>query len=503
MTQYATPATVLAPFDGIRLPVAEGVLQLQRRGDDFLVRAQLKKGAPVERRIGLLTGSHHMQAYWMTTPKGNALEMLPYMFLIEDRRWVPARDTFLADPKLPWTFTAWNDHCLQCHATAGQPRPGPAKDHRQTRVAEMGIACEACHGPGERHGADPDIPMVDPRNLPPRESSEVCGQCHGISLIPDWDHFLRDGFSYRPGASLAKTNPLAVSGDPNRFWPDGMVRVSGREWNGMVRSPCHQRGKLTCLSCHSMHESDPDDMIAPKKADDESCFSCHAPMRPRLAEHTHHEAASPGSRCGNCHMPHTTYGLLKAIRSHQIDSPSVATTLATGRLNACNLCHLDRPLAWTADHLTRWYGTPAVKMPDEERTVAAGVLSLLRGDAGQRALTAWHLGWAPARKAAGAEWMPTFLAMALGDTYAAVRYIAQRSLRATPELARVEYDYVAAPDRLERSVDRITAQWVRVRGPVAPDRAARLLMRPNGSLLGERVRDLLQRRDERSLDLKE
>ena len=36
-----------------------------------------------------------------------------------------------------------------------------------------------------------------------------------------------------------------------------------------------------------------------------------------------------------------------------IESPDVATTLKTGRPNACNLCHLDKTLDWTAEHLAK------------------------------------------------------------------------------------------------------------------------------------------------------
>ena len=39
----------------------------------------------------------------------------------------------------------------------------------------------------------------------------------------------------------------------DRFWPDGMVRVTGREYNGLLDTACYQRGKMSCLSCHSMH----------------------------------------------------------------------------------------------------------------------------------------------------------------------------------------------------------------------------------------------------------
>ncbi|MEW6273281.1 MAG: cytochrome c3 family protein, partial [Thermodesulfobacteriota bacterium] len=85
------------------------------------------------------------------------------------------------------------------------------------------------------------------------------------------------------------------------------------------------------------------------------CTQCHAELgaEARLVAHTRHAAGSPGSRCYNCHMPNTAYGLQKATRSHEITSPSVVESAEVGRPNACNLCHLDRTLAWTADELER------------------------------------------------------------------------------------------------------------------------------------------------------
>ena len=94
-----------------------------------------------------------------------------------------------------------------------------------------------------------------------------------------------------------------------------------------------------------------------------------------VAAHTRHGADSAGSSCYNCHMPYTTYGLLKTIRSHTIGSPTVKESVESGRPNACNLCHLDKTLAWTGDALARWYGTPAVALNEDERSVAASLRS--------------------------------------------------------------------------------------------------------------------------------
>ena len=115
------------------------------------------------------------------------------------------------------------------------------------------------------------------------------------------------------------------------FWADGMIRVSGREFNGLSDSACYQRGELSCLSCHSLHKTDDDPRPLVEWADDQlgvgmngndACLQCHESNR-YDSKHTHHQPHSSGSRCYNCHMPHTTYGLLKAIRSHQISSPEI------------------------------------------------------------------------------------------------------------------------------------------------------------------------------------
>jgi len=48
----------------------------------------------------------------------------------------------------------WNFHCIRCHAVGGEPHWGRKHGRRtETLAAELGIACEACHGPAEEHVA--------------------------------------------------------------------------------------------------------------------------------------------------------------------------------------------------------------------------------------------------------------------------------------------------------------------------------------------------------------
>ena len=116
----------------------------------------------------------------------------------------------------------------------------------------------------------------------------------------------------------------------------------------MHQSPGDQRPRLKWAN----------DQLKLGMYDDQACLQCHSDMSEDISQHTHHVATSEGSRCYNCHMPHTTYGLLKAIRSHTVSSPSVQhDDLQAGRPNACNLCHSEQTAEWASTQITDWYGT--------------------------------------------------------------------------------------------------------------------------------------------------
>ena len=203
----------------------------------------------------------------------------------------------------------------------------------------------------------------------------------------------------------------------------------------------------------------------------------------------------------NCHMPHTTYALFRAIRSHQISSPSLAGSVRYGVPNACNLCHLDKTLEWTQEHLAESYGTPGLPLTQEQKTVSAEVLWLLKGHAAQRAITAWHVGWEPALQASGADWLAPFQAQLLADPYGVVRYVAEHSLRKLPGYEQFHYDFLAPQNELRLSVQKAVDQW---QARSAPNlRGGQILLEQNGQLMEQRVRELLAERDNRTVIIKE
>jgi hypothetical protein len=567
MTQVATPATSAASFDTVTVSSVRGrPIQLERSGDELWATfddpdAPLENGGRVRsrRRVVMTTGSHHQEIYWYETGRARLLGQLPAEYLVDERTWVP-RSTVLLHPSIqPFSETgSWNSTCVSCHTTLGKTRlgapPGSIRDAAQvadSTAVEFGIACEACHGPGEAHvdanrnpwrryqlhvSGTADDTTLRPDRLAPARRSDVCGQCHSV-----WEFYDQRGerqaniagLPYRPGDRLtdsrlivqpthANKSPAAarlIAADPqfirDTFWPDGMVRVSGREYNGLIESPCFTGAadtgrRLSCFSCHVMHkpagdlrtiEAWADGQLAPAMDGNAACLGCHPAYASDLTRHTRHAPTSQGSLCYNCHMPYTTYGLLKTLRSHQVSAPSVVSTIQTGRPNACNLCHLDRTLPWAADWLQTWYGQPKPPLDGDDARIAGGVLWLLRGDAGQRAIAAQAMAWPPAQRASGSWWMAPFLAGLADDPYEAVRHIALRTLRQLGPGNGTPLDAGSSmPSAVE---DRVVSAW-NARATIDHGQPrSELLAKPDGELDLAALRRLVAMRDGRPMFLRE
>jgi len=275
----------------------------------------------------------------------------------------------------------------------------------------------------------------------------------------------------------------------------------------MIKSPCFEHDiesrKMSCLSCHSMHHSDPNDQLADRMNGNHACLQCHDSYAANLEKHTHHPPDSQGSLCYNCHMPHTSYALLKAIRSHRVESPNVRNSTEFGKPNGCNLCHLDKALEWTSNYLSSWYGVEPAELSPEERRTAASLLWLLKGDAAQRAVTAWSYGWKPAHEASGKQWQAAFLSSLLEDPYAAVRFIAFDSLRRLPGFKEVKYDFIASATIIKQQAQSVLLQWNAIRDKRLPDDTSSILMDSSGSLKVEEISRLLQQRDDRHVEFPE
>lgn len=567
MTREATPENVKGDFSNKTVKVGGVTSRLTREGDRFFMetadptwgRRMADSGKPPEEwrpqqlkkfEVSRLVGSHWFQECMYRDPAGRYLR-LPLSYHIVEQRWVHTNGAFLSpDTNEFWDkSTVWNESCVYCHNTKPSKRPGQrilVKGERvpsgyDTRVAELGIACEACHGPGEEHvrvNQDParrfalqqsgqsDPTIINPSKLTAQRSSEICGHCHGASvphgdawgpmhtdpytagddlerfLFIFWSEAEQKQLYERPQRERPPLPPAPLDG---RFWGDGTPLTTAVEYQGMALSKCFEegRGRLTCLSCHSLHDSNPNFQLGRRMETNEACYQCHANYREKLTAHTHHAADSAGSLCYNCHMPYQVYSLLTTHRTHRIHNPLVKDSVGTGKPHACNLCHLDKSLGWTQEQLVKWYGHQPASLSEDEQRISSAVLHLLQSDARSRAVTAGAFSWPPAQEVSGTDWMGSVLLTVLErDRYPAVRYLGHRALRTLNDESTGGYDYMASPLVRDAQLG-VLRQALLKRPRPDPARHGAIPLTAGGDLDMTKMNEFLQKRNDPDVSIHE
>jgi photosynthetic reaction center cytochrome c subunit len=186
------------------------------------------------------------------------------------------------------------EECVLCHSGTALFVPGTLNQYRSPVFAAEAITCERCHGPVERHLADPRAgTIVNPVNLEPAARDSICEQCHlfGAARILNPGKKFSD---FVPGQRLEDTFTIYHDAVPPGS-PAGAFKVishveqlalsacarnsSGRLWCGTCHDP-HQKPlqpveyyRARCLSCHTANLS------ASHPAGDSDCLSCHMPRR--------------------------------------------------------------------------------------------------------------------------------------------------------------------------------------------------------------------------------
>lgn len=537
MTQEAGPHSVQGAFDGEIGEAWGGRMRPVEDAEGHWMETLDAQGRLLQRhRVVRTVGSHRYQQYLTQVPStGENYHRLPWLWHNGDQRWVHMNAAFLYSDAQHYDqqVTTWNQNCIFCHNTGPQPRiqnydeliarlsRGESLDFlRSARytsdVAELGIACEACHGPGSAHAElnrdpvrrywlsltdTPDPSIVHPQQLDPVTSAQVCGQCHGQRLPKTNDLaevWLKTGPTYRPGENLFDHVRLVWPEEPGsarnpdlyraRFWNDRTPRLSAYEFQGLLQSPCHLQGGLSCNDCHTAHGGDVNGMMRPEARGNSTCLGCHQDIADDVPAHTRHAADSSGSTCNNCHMPELVYGVMEIHRSHRIEVPDVTAARAARRPDACTNCHLDRSSDWAAAQLAHWNGAPlseiAGQPPEHWR-------QLFAGDPVQRGIAARVAG-KPGRPLDAQTAASSFgaLVMAMDDAYPAVRRFAWQSAQALAPLAGLDpgpdfsrFDFTGPPEARE-TIRRIALRAARRSGAPLPDPAQVTAWRAEARALG-------------------
>ena len=194
--------------------------------------------------------------------------------------------------------------CKACHETEATSLA--ATSHGKTGVADWsgGIACETCHGPGAAHADSGDPSKIRVlRTLPGPEQSAACLTCHERGDRSHWQGSAHDG----RGLSCLTCHTIHQTGKPH---PALLKKATEFETCGS----CHLRrkaslmrsahmplreGTMTCTSCHDPHGSTGPSLLKQESIND-NCYSCHAEKKaPLLWEHP-----PVKENCLTCHDPH-------------------------------------------------------------------------------------------------------------------------------------------------------------------------------------------------------
>lgn len=457
MTQEARVNSVQGDFERNNTFEYQGTnARMERRDDSFFMTFKFPDGRIETNRIVRTVGSRRIEQY--ITEQNGQHTRLPLAYDLVNQRWMNLNGSFFHPDGKDFSQlrSPWDPNCVFCHNVKAQPNFDFKSRLFNTEVAELGIACGACHGPAAKHADEAASPLtrtlwrlsggaseiVNPLKLDAERSLMVCGHCHGQRIPAQLDgiqQILGQGDPYNAGDDLSKFyRPVwrdTKVGDysfANRFWANGSPRLTAYEYQGILRSACFIKGdpqnRMSCLSCHSMHDGDPKGQIRLENRTNKPCLECHQQYQPevRLKEHTGHRSDSEGSRCYNCHMPRVIYGIMSVHPTHDITVPDAQLSYTSSVPNACNQCHLDRSANWAVMESKRlWPARFALARPsdDPQFDIAEGPRALFAGDALMRALMAEAIaGGGPVHP--DPNWASAWLAEALRDDYPIVRFFA-------------------------------------------------------------------------------
>ncbi|MDP2643610.1 MAG: multiheme c-type cytochrome [Desulfobacterales bacterium] len=334
-----------------------------KKEDRYYVSAEGSDGQPRDYEISNVLGIGRYQNYLTKFPNGE-IHVLPVEWNVKDRRWTDRKglkDNFHENgPSWDAPENIWQFKCGGCHVTGIEINYDPDKNSFNSTWADLGIGCEACHGPGSNHVKAASEyfdyekeTIVNPARLPWRLRAMVCGQCHnwGVSTVDLSEH--REGFPKKYGYPYGFLPGKALY----LFYEEEVKeKRHHQQYNEWISSE-HSSAGIMCTSCHEVHQKEDIQVAMTKVSPDNLCMGCHKTLERRSAHRIH----TFGS-CVACHMPKT----IGHEHSHTFQFISPELSIKAGGVekqpNSCSNCHhhKDTPLENLVDFLA---GAKKADMP--------------------------------------------------------------------------------------------------------------------------------------------
>lgn len=365
--QESDQHVVLGDFTGVSAAFGrEGAASFFTEGPTLLV-AMTEPGQPSSRHPSRYVLGREQIEQHLVEAGGGRLQALPVGYDTQQGDWF---DIFDGDPRQPGNWGHWrsrgmtaNAECLFCHTTGYQRGYRREDDTYTTTWAEMGVGCEACHGPGREHTRQASVGLVasvygqfsDPRFL------DACASCHSLRRKV-WDgHHAGEAF-------LDHFDPVLP--DEAAYGPDGSLVGEAYEWTSFLQSRMHGEN-VACFDCHDPHSGDL------RQTGSALCVSCHD-ARYGTAAHTHHEHRPAAPTCMDCHMPKRVFMARDVRRDHSFSRPDPALSAELQLPDPCTDCHRDASPQWAASKVEHWFPDDDVR--EARRTVARAFERARRGD---------------------------------------------------------------------------------------------------------------------------
>lgn len=394
--------------------------QFSKEGDRLKVTVRETDGISTDYTVHSVAGTAPLRQLILETQQGR-MQSFDVVWDVQKRIWYhlyPDQD-LPPDEAFHWSgpYKNWNARCAECHATGFEKNYDFKRRRYASTQAEIGVGCEACHGPGEAHllrqnqqkWPDYMIPLsaqgFSARMSDPQAAMTQCAGCHAR----------REAFGNGnpiPGTAFEDAYNVALL-RPGLYHADGQILDEVYVYGSFLQSKMKARG-VTCSNCHTPHSAE---LVAEGNA---TCTQCHSeagnPDFKTLRradydtpEHHRHTPDTDGAQCKSCHMIERTYMGIDGRRDHSFRVPRPDLAGITKAPNACNDCHADQTSSWAASQITQWFpngrgsdahfGTTLVQGRRDAASASSELFALAQSDDQPelvRATALWLLGQAGA-----------------------------------------------------------------------------------------------------------
>lgn len=323
--QRVSPDAVVGDFKKNNRLMSDGkaIAMDEKNGEYFITTTGPDKKEHTY-KIKYLIGGFWKQLYVTEFPNGE-LHILPAMWIVETQSWQKTKY---------WSKTIYQYSCSGCHNTGTQINYDKTSGAYKTTWSDLGVACEACHGPGNKHmdsKKDKSGTIINPAKIPdPKRAAMVCGSCHirGTSAEGKYGY----PYGYQPGGQLN-----FMFNEKPKLHPDDTSRANRQQYIDWKKSG-HAREGIMCWDCHYSHKKGNANKAQTKLPGSSLCRSCHDVKD--MGVHGIHSV----NNCVGCHMPPVGKRAIKGdVHSHQFKVISPKKTIDAGdakkQPNSCNTCH--------------------------------------------------------------------------------------------------------------------------------------------------------------------